>query len=151
MFILNQVIVLLQRVLEASVSINNHSVAAINRGLLLLVGIQSKDNEDVVTRMSKRVLAYRVFSDSAGKMNKSVVDIEGDLLLVPQFTLVADTKKGLRPNFSSAARPEHAKNLFDCFLNTLNSNYAKIESGKFAADMQVHLINDGPVTFWLEI
>ena len=151
MFILAGVIVLLQRVLEASVSINNQSVAVINRGLLLFVGIEKKDNENIVTRMSDKVLAYRVFSDSAGKMNNSVVDVAGELLLVPQFTLAADTKKGLRPNFSAAAAPEHAKNLFDYFLNTLNSNYAKIESGKFAADMQVHLINDGPVTFWLEI
>ena len=146
-----RVIVLLQRVLEASVSINDETVAVINRGLLLLVGIEKKDNEDIIQRMSERVLAYRVFADSADKMNNSVVDVSGEILVVPQFTLAANTKKGLRPNFSSAAAPEHAKKLFDCFLNTLNSNYAKIESGKFAADMQVHLINDGPVTFWLEI
>lgn len=144
-------IVLLQRVLEARVSIDKQVVASISHGLLLLVGIQKKDNEDTVTRMCKRVLAYRVFSDVAGKMNNSVVDVAGEILLVPQFTLAADTKKGLRPNFSSAAAPEHAKKLFDCFLNNLNSNYAKVESGKFAADMQVHLINDGPVTFSLEI
>lgn len=144
-------IILLQRVLEAGVSIDNQQVAAINKGLLLLVGIQKKDDEEIVTRMCSKVLAYRVFPDSAGKMNNSVVDVAGELLVVPQFTLAADTKKGLRPNFSSAASPEYAKSLFDCFLDTLKSNYAKIQTGKFAADMQVNLINDGPVTFWLEI
>lgn len=145
------VIALLQRVLEASVSINNESVAAIDQGVLVFVAIQNHDDESTATRMCERVIAYRMFADDVGKMNKSVVDVKGGVLLVPQFTLAADTKKGLRPNFSLAASPEHGTALFDYFLNKLNSKYAKVKSGKFGAHMQVHLINDGPVTFWLQL
>ncbi len=145
------VIALLQRVLEASVSINNESVAAIDQGVLVFVAIQEHDDESTATRMCERVIGYRIFADEVGKMNKSVVDVNGGVLLVPQFTLAADTKKGLRPNFSQAASPEHGTALFDYFLNKLNSKYAKVKSGKFGAHMQVHLINDGPVTFWLQL
>lgn len=143
-------IALLQRVLEASVTIDKEVVARIQQGTLVFVAIQKHDDNKTVQRMSERILAYRIFEDDSGKMNKSVMDIEGELLVVPQFTLAADTNKGLRPNFSKAASPEHGETMFDYFLNNLNSIYAKVKSGKFAADMKVQLINDGPVTFWLQ-
>jgi len=145
------VIVLLQRVLEASVAINSELVAAIGQGVLVFVAIQKHDDENTTTRMCQRVIGYRMFADDAGKMNNSVEDVNGGILVVPQFTLAADTNKGLRPNFSQAASPEQGTALFDYFLNKLNSKYGKVKSGKFGADMQVHLINDGPVTFWLQL
>ena len=144
-------IVLLQRVSQASVSIHNEIAAQINQGILVFVAIQKHDDENLIARMSERLLNYRIFADDAGKMNLGVMQVEGDLLLVPQFTLAADTTKGLRPNFSSAANPEKGKRLFDYFVNNLISKYAKVSTGVFAADMQVHLINEGPVTFWLEL
>ena len=144
-------IALLQRVLEASVSINQQSVAAIDHGLLVFAAIQKHDDEKTVMRMSERVIAYRMFADNAGKMNKNVEEVNGEVLAVPQFTLAANTNKGLRPNFSQAAAPEQGMELFAYFLNKLNSKYAKVKAGEFGADMQIHLINDGPVTFWLQI
>ena len=101
--------------------------------------------------MSERVIAYRMFADNAGKMNKNVEEVNGEVLAVPQFTLAANTNKGLLPNFSQAAAPEQGMELFAYFLNKLNSKYAKVKAGEFGADMQIHLINDGPVTFWLQI
>jgi len=133
-------IALLQRVTAASVEIDGKFLA-----------IQKNDNEQFADKMIQRVLNYRVFVDSSGKMNHNVQEFGGGILLVPQFTLAADTKKGLRPNFSSAASPELGKKLFDYFLNKLNAEYDKVSTGKFAADMQVNLTNDGPVTFWLEL
>ena len=143
-------IALLQRVLEASVTIDKVVVARIKQGTLVFVAIQKHDDNKTVQRMSERILAYRIFADDSGKMNKSVMDIKGELLVVPQFTLAADTNKGLRPNFSQAALPKHGETMFDYLLNNLNSIYAKVKSGKFATDMKVQLINDGPVTFWLQ-
>ncbi len=144
-------IALLQRVLEASVAIHGDVIAKIQQGTLVFVALQENDDKNTVQRMSERIVGYRIFADDSGRMNKSIVEIDGELLVVPQFTLAADTRKGMRPNFSQAASPEYGESLFDYFLNTLNSKYAKVNSGKFAADMTVQLINDGPVTFWLQL
>ena len=144
-------IVLLQRVLEASVAINNETITAINHGILMFVAIQKHDDQYSIARMCERVLNYRIFADDKDKMNNNILDIAGEILVVPQFTLAADTRKGTRPSFSQAATPELSRELFDYFLNTLKSKYARVKSGEFGANMQVHLINDGPVTFWLQI
>lgn len=144
-------IVLLQRVISASVSIDGNTIAVAKNGLLLFLAVQKQDTEKSAVLMQQRILDYRIFADKDDKMNKSVKQMNGDILVVPQFTLAADTTKGLRPNFSMAASPEQAKHLFDYFLDKLKADYGKVSSGKFAADMQVHLVNDGPVTFWLEI
>lgn len=144
-------IALLQRVLNASVMIDGDMVAATNNGLLIFLAIQKQDTEKSAVLMQQRILDYRMFADENDKMNKSVKQVNGDILVVPQFTLAADTTKGLRPNFSVAATPDHGERLFDYFLDKLKADYGKVSSGKFAADMQVHLVNDGPVTFWLEI
>lgn len=143
--------VLLQRVTQARVDISGETVGAIQQGLLLLVGIERHDTAELVTRMVDKVLAYRVFADAAGKMNLSVRDIGGGVLAVSQFTLAADTQKGLRPGFSRAAAPEQAAELFDLLLRTLRELHQPVASGIFAADMQVHLVNDGPVTFMLDM
>ncbi len=144
-------IALLQRVTAASVEIDGNIVGKIKAGLLVFLAVQKNDNQQSADKMIHRVLTYRVFADSSGKMNRNVQEFGGGVLLVPQFTLAADTKKGLRPNFSSAESPELGKKMFDYFLNKLNAEYDKVSSGKFAADMQVNLTNDGPVTFWLEL
>lgn len=144
-------IVLLQRVQTASVTIDDQQIAAIDYGVLLFVAIHKHDDEAVVARMCERILGYRMFADDDDKMNKNIIDIEGDILAVPQFTLAAETNKGMRPNFSPAAAPELGKGLFDYFLGTLKSKYARVKAGEFGANMQVHLTNDGPVTFWLQI
>lgn len=142
---------LLQRVTQASVTINNEITASINTGLLVLIGIEKHDSEKNAERLFERLIAYRVFADNDDKMNLSLRDIKGGLLLVPQFTLPADTRKGLRPSFSDAAAPELGKHLFEYFVNHARDNYPTVETGVFAADMQVSLVNDGPVTFWLKI
>ena len=144
-------IVLLQRVLEASVAINNETIATISHGILMFVAIQKHDDQYSISRMCERVLNYRIFADDEDKMNESILDVAGEILVVPQFTLAADTNKGTRPSFSQAATPELSRELFGYFLNTLKSKYARVKSGEFGANMQVHLINDGPVTFWLQI
>ncbi len=144
-------IALLQRVTNARVVIDGDKFASINSGVLVFLAIQKQDTEKSALLMQQRILDYRMFADENDKMNKSVKEVGGDILVVPQFTLAADTTKGLRPNFSMAARPDHGKRMFDYFLDKLKADYAKVSSGKFAADMQVHLVNDGPVTFWLEI
>ena len=144
-------IALLQRVTSASVSVEEQSIARIDSGLLVYVAIQPADDGDSLSRMSERILAYRMFADDEGRMNRNVVQAEGEILLVPQFTLAADTRKGLRPNFSKAAVPEHAAVLFAGFADKLKSKYAKVQTGEFGARMQVHLVNDGPVTFWLQL
>lgn len=143
--------VLIQRVTQAQVDVEGVCVGKINHGLLLFVGLEKKDTQHSLERMCHKVLNYRVFSDAQGKMNLSVKDVAGGVLVVSQFTLAADTHKGLRPGFSVAALPHVAKSLFQDFLNLLRAEYSDIESGIFAADMQVSLVNDGPVTFLIEI
>jgi D-tyrosyl-tRNA(Tyr) deacylase len=141
---------LLQRVTNASVNVDNEVVGQIGRGLLVLIGVEKEDTETQARRLLERLLGYRVFPDAEGKMNLSLKDIDGGLLLVPQFTLVADTRKGLRPSFSSAAPPDHGKQLFDQLIGIAQSMHHHVATGQFGADMQVALTNDGPVTFWLQ-
>lgn len=142
--------VLLQRVKCARVEVADQVVGEIQQGLLALVGIEKQDTSAAVERMAEKLLAYRVFADPAGKMNLSVRDIGGGVLAVSQFTLAADTEKGLRPSFSSAAPPDQAEPLFNALIHNLRARHQPIATGIFAADMQVHLVNDGPVTFLLE-
>ena len=141
--------VLLQRVSHAQVRIDDKIVGQIQRGLLLLIGIEKHDNAETLQRMANKVLAYRVFADDQGKMNLSVKDIGGGVLAVSQFTLAANTTKGLRPGFSDAATPEDACHLYQNLINMLKQQHQTVEQGVFAADMQVSLTNDGPVTFLL--
>jgi D-tyrosyl-tRNA(Tyr) deacylase len=141
---------LLQRVSQASVEVEGRRVAAIGPGLLVLVGVRPTDDEASTLRLLERLLQYRVFADATGKMNLSLTQTQGDLLLVPQFTLAADTHKGLRPGFSTAAPPEQGRRLFDTLVLAARSRHSRVEFGVFGAHMQVGLSNDGPVTFWLE-
>ncbi|WP_456377412.1 D-aminoacyl-tRNA deacylase [Thiolapillus sp.] len=141
---------LLQRVSEAAVCVDGEIIGQIGTGLMVLVGVQKGDNEQRAERLLQRLLGYRVFPDERGRMNRSLVDISGGLLLVPQFTLPADTRKGTRPGFSTAAPPEQGSRLFHYFLYQAQQQYPDVASGRFGADMQVSLVNDGPVTFWLE-
>ncbi|OGI52141.1 MAG: D-tyrosyl-tRNA(Tyr) deacylase [Candidatus Muproteobacteria bacterium RIFCSPHIGHO2_02_FULL_65_16] len=141
---------LLQRVSSARVEVADKNVGAIGRGLLVYVGVERDDNESRADRLLERLLGYRVFPDTEGKMNLSVTDVNGGLLLVPQFTLAADTKKGMRPSFTPAAAPDAGRRLFDHLLAQARRQHPKVEAGVFGADMQVTLTNDGPVTFWLE-
>jgi D-tyrosyl-tRNA(Tyr) deacylase len=142
---------LIQRVSEASVTVSGQTVGAIGQGLLVLLAVQRNDNEAVADRLLEKLLTYRVFSDSEGKMNLNVQQVEGGLLLVSQFTLAADTRKGARPSFSSAASPADAEALYDYFVTQAKARYAEVATGEFAADMKVGLVNDGPVTFLLEV
>ncbi len=152
---------LLQRVKQASVDIDAECVAKIDNGLLILLGVEKQDDKQTVKQLARKVLKYRVFSDEQGKMNKSLVDVMGDLLIVSQFTLVADTQKGLRPGFSQGASPDQGEKLYESFVSecrTMSSDLLadgksglRVETGCFGADMQVSLINDGPVTFLLEV
>ncbi|MHB8624508.1 MAG: D-aminoacyl-tRNA deacylase [Sulfuricaulis sp.] len=141
---------LLQRVHTARVEVAGHIVGAIEQGLLVFIGIERDDDEAKADRLLERLLGYRIFSDAAGKMNLSVQDISGGLLLVPQFTLAADTKKGMRPSFTSAAPPEQGKSLYEYLLHHAREQHVPVATGSFGADMQVTLTNDGPVTFWLQ-
>jgi len=141
---------LLQRVSRAEVEVADRCIARIGAGLLVLVGIQRADGEAQADRLLDRLLGYRVFPDPAGRMNLSLLDTGGGLLLVPQFTLAADTRKGRRPGFSSAATPQEGARLFGYLLGQAGSRVSQLQSGEFGADMQVSLVNDGPVTFWLE-
>jgi D-tyrosyl-tRNA(Tyr) deacylase len=142
---------LIQRVSSASVSIDNHIAGQINQGIVLLLGVEKNDTTAQADQLLQKILNYRIFNDNSGKMNLSLQDIDADLLIVSQFTLAADTKKGLRPSFSSAAPPEQAKILYEHFLNqATNCNNGAVASGQFGADMQVSLCNDGPVTFLLK-
>jgi D-tyrosyl-tRNA(Tyr) deacylase len=148
------VIALLQRVTQASVSIEGTEVAAIGRGLLVLVGVEKGDKGDQADRLLERLLAYRVFPDAEGRMNLDLKAVQGGLLLVPQFTLVADTHKGNRPSFAPAAPPQEGERLFRHLAQRAADQYAPmgpVGSGVFGADMQVALVNDGPVTFWLQV
>jgi D-tyrosyl-tRNA(Tyr) deacylase len=142
-------IALVQRVAEASVSVGGETVGAIGAGILALVGVERDDGEDEAERLAERVLSYRIFADDEGRMNRSLLDINGALLAVPQFTLVADTKKGTRPSFSSGASPEHGVRLFERFVECARRK-ARVDTGRFGAHMRVSLVNDGPVTFWLQ-
>lgn len=142
---------LLQRVTEASVAVDNKIIASIKNGLLVFIGIEKGDTKTQADRLIERLLGYRVFSDKNGKMNLSLTDIQGSLLLVPQFTLPANTRKGTRPSFSSAAPPEIGEQLFDYLITRAKEQYRHVQSGQFAAEMQVTLTNDGPVTFWLHV
>lgn len=142
-------IALLQRVAAASVEIEGARVASIEAGLLVFVGVLRADTEVAAHRLAARVLGYRVFSDTGGRMNLDVRAAGGALLLVPQFTLAANTKKGTRPSFSPAAPPEEGRRLFECFAREVRALYPSVVTGIFGAHMRVALINDGPVTFWL--
>ncbi len=141
---------LLQRVTQASVTVDGQVIGEIGPGLLILVGVQKPDTEASAKRLLERFLTYRVFPDDEGKMNRSLADTAGGLLLVPQFTLAADTQKGTRPSFSPAAPPEQGRALFDFLVAEAKKAHATVHTGRFGADMQVALVNDGPVTFWLE-
>jgi D-tyrosyl-tRNA(Tyr) deacylase len=143
-------IALLQRVLEAEIRVDGAVIASIQRGLLVFVGVRPEDDAAAAQKLLDRVLKYRVFGDERGKMNLNLCQIDGDLLLVPQFTLAADTRHGLRPGFSTAAAPELGRRLFEGLIAAARIQHARVECGVFGADMQVALVNDGPVTFWLE-
>ena len=143
-------IALIQRVTSAHVIVEEETVGAIGPGLLALVAVEPDDGEAQVRRTLERLLGYRVFADEAGRMNRSLVDTGGGLLLVSQFTLAADTRKGLRPSFTTAASPEHGRRWFDRLVELARAAHRGVETGRFGAHMQVHLVNDGPVTFWLE-
>jgi D-tyrosyl-tRNA(Tyr) deacylase len=143
-------IALLQRVSRADVAVAGEVIAEIGRGLLVLVGVARGDTDADADRLAERVSSYRVFADAAGKMNLSVRDVAGSILLVPQFTLAADTAGGLRPSFSSAAPADVGAALFERFAERIRASGVPTARGRFGADMQVSLTNDGPVTFWLE-
>lgn len=142
---------LLQRVSCARVVVDGRRVAAIDAGLLVLVGVERQDTEAEADRLLERLLGYRVFADNAGKMNLSVTDVGGGLLLVPQFTLPADTKKGMRPSFTPAAEPAKGERLFNHLATRANARYSRVQTGRFGAHMAVTLTNDGPVTFMLRV
>ena len=144
---------LIQRVSYASVVVDGNAIGEIKQGLLVLLGVGRDDNEAIADKLLHKVLNYRIFSDDDGKMNLNVQQIDGELLVVSQFTLMADTSKGLRPGFSSAGSPEHANALYSYFVDQAKERYSqdKIQTGEFAADMQVSLLNNGPVTFMLEV
>lgn len=141
--------VLLQRVSEARVTVAGQVTGEIGAGLLVFVGIARDDDERVVRRLADRVLGYRMFADDQGRMNRNVMQVGGGLLVVSQFTLTADTGRGLRPGFSEGAEPERARYLYEHFMACLREQGAQVASGVFAADMKVALVNDGPVTFML--
>jgi len=144
------VIGLLQRVLKAHVEVSGETVAAIGAGLMVLIGVEKGDSETQADRLLERLLGYRVFEDEHGRMNRSVTEVGGDLLLVPQFTLPADTRKGMRPSFTPAADPDTGKRLFEHLARSARGTVPHVQAGRFGARMLVHLVNDGPVTFWLQ-
>jgi len=144
------VIGLIQRVTEAGVSVGGEQIATISRGLLVLVAVEPQDTDKDVSRLTQRILTYRVFADAEGRMNKTLLDQGFELLLVPQFTLAANTRKGTRASFTTAAPPEMAREYFDRFVALCREQVSGAQCGEFGADMQVNLINDGPVTFWLQ-
>lgn len=141
---------LLQRVTQGRVEVEGRAVGEIQRGLLVLVGVERHDTEARADRLLQRLLGYRVFADGSGRMNLCLTEVDGGLLLIPQFTLAADTQKGMRPSFSSAADPDMGQRLFAYLCSRARAWHARVETGVFGADMQVSLVNDGPVTFWLK-
>jgi D-tyrosyl-tRNA(Tyr) deacylase len=141
---------LIQRVSSASVIIDGQTVAAIDNGIALLLGVEKNDERSQAERLLQRILNYRIFSDQHGRMNCSLLDMNYELLIVPQFTLPADTRKGNRPGFSPAAAPELGRELFGYFCGEAEKKLGRLHAGVFGADMKVHLVNDGPVTFWLQ-
>ena len=143
-------IALIQRVKQASVTVDNQVIGQINHGLLVLLGVEQEDNEQKAIRLCEKVLGYRIFSDNEGKMNLNVSQTNGELLVVSQFTLAADTQKGMRPSFTKGANPDEANKLYQFFVEQCKKQI-NTQTGQFAADMQVSLINDGPVTFWLQV
>jgi len=142
---------LLQRVIEAAVTVNGDIVGQIGPGLAVLIGVQRGDQPEQARRLAERLLAYRVFEDTDGKMNLSLTDTGGELLLIPQFTLAADTRKGNRASFSRAAEPELGQALFEELVSSAREAGIRVETGRFGANMDVSLINQGPVTFWLDV
>jgi D-tyrosyl-tRNA(Tyr) deacylase len=144
-------IALIQRVTGASVAVGGETVGEIGAGLVVLLGVERGDGEPEAARLAERVLGYRVFADAAGKMNLSLKDVRGGLLVVPQFTLVADTNSGTRPSFSSGASPAEGELLYQVFVEEAKKRHAPVATGRFGAHMKVSLVNDGPVTFWLQI
>ncbi|VAW84245.1 D-aminoacyl-tRNA deacylase [hydrothermal vent metagenome] len=144
-------IALLQRVTQAHVAVDSYVVGEIQQGLMVLLGVERGDSETEAQRLLERLIGYRVFADKQGKMNLNVQQINGALLLVPQFTLVANTRKGTRPSFSSAARPEDGERLFNNFVSQAKKTSLLVQTGQFGANMAVSLTNDGPVTFWLQV
>jgi len=145
------VIALIQRVTGANVRVAGEPVGVIGRGVLALVGVERGDTELEALLLAEKVVNYRIFADAAGKMNVSLKDLPGQLLAVPQFTLAADTKSGTRASFSSAASPDSAQRLFKCFVEKAGEWLPRVQTGRFGAEMQVSLVNDGPVTFWLQV
>ena len=142
---------LIQRVARAHVEVDGSTVGAIGRGILALVAVERGDGAAQADRLLERILGYRIFEDAEGKMNRSLSDIDGDLLLVSQFTLAADTQKGTRASFTPAASPEEGRRWFDYLVDQARARRAVVATGQFGAHMQVHLVNDGPVTFWLQV
>lgn len=142
---------LLQRVLHAQVDVGGETIGRTGPGLLVLLGVEGGDDSAKAERLIERLLTYRIFSDEQGRMNLSLLDVSGGLLLVPQFTLAADTHKGRRPSFAAAAPPELAEQMFDQAVGIARDYPVSVETGQFGADMQVSLCNDGPVTFWLQV
>lgn len=141
---------LLQRVRCASVRVEGELIARCDQGLVVLVGVTPADNRASAEKLASRLLSYRVFADAAGRMNRNVLEVAGGLILVPQFTLAADTRSGTRASFTTAAEPALAARLFDLLVLTVARSLPGVQAGRFGADMQVALVNDGPVTFWLE-
>lgn len=144
-------IALLQRVLEASVRVDGETIAAIGPGLLVLAAVERGDTAAQAERLAERIVGYRVFEDPDGRMNLSLADTGGGLLLVSQFTLAADTRKGMRPSFTPAADPADGERLFEALAAAVRRRHAPVEAGRFRAHMQVALVNDGPVTLWLQV
>ncbi|GAB4221792.1 MAG: D-aminoacyl-tRNA deacylase [Francisella sp.] len=142
---------IIQRVSCANVVVNNIEVANINKGILALVCVEKDDSPQSFEKMINKLIKYRIFEDNEGKMNLSLADINGEIIIVPQFTLAADTKKGNRPSFSCGCRPEIAKAKFQDFINIFKTKYSKVQAGVFGADMKVSLTNDGPVTFCFKV
>ena len=141
---------LIQRVSEARVTIDHQVVGEINSGILAFIGVEKNDAQQQADRLLQKMLGYRIFEDADGKMNLCLRDITGGLLLVPQFTLVADTNKGMRPSFSAAADPDEGKCWFEYLLKHAQQQYSHVASGRFGSDMQVSLVNQGPATFWMQ-
>lgn len=140
----------IQRVSTANVVVNEQMVGKIEKGLVILLGISNQDTQDTITQMTRKILNLRIFSDDNNKMNQSIKDIQGEVLVISQFTLYADCKNGNRPSFAKAGNPEHAKHLYEYFIEEIHKQGISVQQGIFGADMKVNLINDGPVTILLD-